>query len=121
MKWRTAVIAIGTAGVVGLLAAMGISYVSDHNAGDAHVSAAAPTPELIARGAYLAKLGDCAACHGIPGKPEFSGGLRMVTPIGAIYSTNITPDDTYGIGQFSLADFDRALRFGVADGHTLYT
>ena len=44
----------------------------------------------------------------------------MPTPIGAIYSTNITPDDTYGIGRFSLADFDRALRFGVADGHTLY-
>jgi hypothetical protein len=44
----------------------------------------------------------------------------MVTPIGAIYTTNITPDPTYGIGRFSLADFDRALRFGVAEGHTLY-
>jgi mono/diheme cytochrome c family protein len=120
MKWRATLIAIGSAGVVGLLAAIGISYVSDHNAGDADVSAAASTPQLIARGAYLAKLGDCAACHSIPGQPAFSGGLRMATPIGAIYSTNITPDDTYGIGRFSLADFDRALRFGVADGHTLY-
>src|SRR5258707_3373108 len=66
------------------------------------------------------QLGDCAACHSIPGKPPYSGGLRMVTPIGAIYTTNITPDPTYGIGRFSLADFDRALRFGVAEGHTLY-
>jgi alcohol dehydrogenase (quinone), cytochrome c subunit len=107
-------------GVVGLLAAIGISYVSDHSAGEADVSGAAPTPQLIARGAYLAKLGDCAACHSVPGKPAFSGGLRMVTPIGAIYSTNITPDVVYGIGRFSLTDFDRALRFGVAEGHTLY-
>jgi mono/diheme cytochrome c family protein len=117
MKWITAVIAIG---VVGLLAAMGISYVADHNAGDAAVAAAESSPRLIAQGEYLARLGDCGACHSVLGKPAFSGGLRMVTPIGAIYSTNITPDDTYGIGRFSLADFDRALRFGVAEGHTLY-
>jgi mono/diheme cytochrome c family protein len=44
----------------------------------------------------------------------------MTLPIGAIYTTNITPDKTYGIGRFTLADFDRALRFGVVDGHTLY-
>jgi mono/diheme cytochrome c family protein len=44
----------------------------------------------------------------------------MAIPIGAIYTTNITPDPVNGIGRFSLADFDRALRFGVADGHSLY-
>jgi mono/diheme cytochrome c family protein len=44
----------------------------------------------------------------------------MQIPFGAIYTTNITPDPLYGIGRFSLADFDRALRFGVVDGHTLY-
>jgi mono/diheme cytochrome c family protein len=120
VKWRATLVAISSVGVMGLLAAIGISYVSDHNAGDPDVSVSAATPKLIEQGAYLARLGDCAACHGIPGKPAFSGGLRMATPIGAIYSTNITPDDTYGIGRFSLADFDRALRFGVADGHTLY-
>ncbi len=120
MKWRTALVVIATVGVVGLLAAMGISYISDYNIGDNNLSAVASTPQLVARGAYLARLGDCAACHSISGKPAYSGGLRMVTPIGAIYSTNITPDITYGIGHFSLPDFDRALRFGVADGHTLY-
>jgi alcohol dehydrogenase (quinone), cytochrome c subunit len=120
MNWRATLIVIIAVGVVGLLVAISISYVSDHSAGEADVSGAAPTPQLIARGAYLAKLGDCAACHSVPGKPAFSGGLRMVTPIGAIYSTNITPDVVYGIGRFSLTDFDRALRFGVAEGHTLY-
>jgi mono/diheme cytochrome c family protein len=44
----------------------------------------------------------------------------MAIPIGAIYTTNITPDPVYGIGRFSPADFDRALRFGVAGGHSLY-
>ena len=61
---------------------------------------------------------DCAACRSIPGEPSYSGGLR--TPVGAIHTTNITPDPIHRIGRFSLADFDRALRFGVANGHTLY-
>jgi mono/diheme cytochrome c family protein len=120
MRWKTGILTVGIVGVVGLPAAMGTSYVADRYAGEGQLTGPPATPELVARGAYLAKLGDCAACHSIPGKPPYSGGLRMVTPIGAIYTTNITPDPTYGIGRFSLADFDRALRFGVAEGHTLY-
>src|SRR6202453_1275031 len=119
MKWKIVFMVVAV-GLAGLLLATGIAHISDSSAGEKNLVAPAATPQLIARGAYLAKLGDCAACHSIPGKPAFSGGLRMATPIGAIYSTNITPDDTYGIGRFRLADFDRALRFGVADGHTLY-
>ena len=106
--------------VVGLCVLVGVSWWSDHAAGDDSLQASQPTADLVARGAYLAKLGDCAACHSIAGQPAFSGGLRMVTPIGAIYSSNITPDPEHGIGRYSLTDFDRALRFGVADGHTLY-
>jgi alcohol dehydrogenase (quinone), cytochrome c subunit len=106
----------------------GISHWSDSTAGErdsfyaAEASALSGTvdPGLITRGEYLAKLGDCAACHSTAGHPPFSGGLKMGLPIGAIYTTNITPDKTYGIGRFTLADFDRALRFGVANGHTLY-
>jgi len=48
------------------------------------------------------------------------GGLRMAIPIGAIYTSNITADPNSGIGHMSLDDFDRALRFGVAEGHSLY-
>jgi mono/diheme cytochrome c family protein len=45
----------------------------------------------------------------------------MGTPLGAIYSTNITPDQETGIGNYSLEDFDRAVRSGIAkDGHRLY-
>ncbi len=99
---------------------VGVSWISDHLTGDSTLQSSKARSDLIERGAYLARLGDCAACHSVPGQPAYSGGLRMMTPIGAIYSSNITPDSEHGIGRYSLADFDRALRFGVADGHTLY-
>ena len=70
---------------------------------------------------YLARAADCVACHSIPGGKGFAGGLKMGTPLGAIYSTNITPDPETGIGRYSLADFDLAVRYGVAkDGRHLY-
>jgi mono/diheme cytochrome c family protein len=72
-------------------------------------------------GEYLARAGDCVACHSAKGGKAFAGGLKMGTPMGAIYSTNITPDPDTGIGNYSLEDFDRAVRSGVAkDGHHLY-
>jgi len=119
MKWKVALIVVAV-GLAGLLLAMGIAHISDSRAGEKGLVARAPTADLIARGAYLARLGDCAACHSVPGKPAYSGGLRMAIPIGAIYTTNITPDPENGIGRMSLDDFDRALRFGVAEGHSLY-
>jgi mono/diheme cytochrome c family protein len=72
-------------------------------------------------GEYLARAGDCVSCHSAPGGKAFAGGLKMGTPLGAIYSTNITPDAETGIGSYSLDDFGRALRAGIAkDGHRLY-
>jgi mono/diheme cytochrome c family protein len=72
-------------------------------------------------GEYLARAGDCVACHSVPGGKAFAGGLKMGSPLGAIYSTNITPDPETGIGNYTLEDFDRAVRQGVAkDGHRLY-
>jgi alcohol dehydrogenase (quinone), cytochrome c subunit len=72
-------------------------------------------------GEYLARAGDCIACHSARGGKAFAGGLRMGTPMGVIYSTNITPDPDTGIGNYSLRDFERAVRSGIAkDGHHLY-
>jgi mono/diheme cytochrome c family protein len=119
MKWKIALTMLAI-GLAGLLLVMGIAEVSDRSTGEKNLIAPPQTPALIARGAYLARLGDCAACHSIPGKPAYSGGLRMGIPIGAIYTSNITPDSKNGIGRMSLNDFDRALRFGVAEGHSLY-
>jgi mono/diheme cytochrome c family protein len=73
------------------------------------------------KGEYLARAGDCVACHSVKGGKAFAGGLKMGTPMGAIYSTNITPDPETGIGNYTLEDFDRAVRSGIAkDGHHLY-
>ncbi|MGZ6253154.1 MAG: c-type cytochrome [Candidatus Binataceae bacterium] len=73
------------------------------------------------KGEYVARLGNCVACHSVPNAPAFSGGLKMATPLGAIYTTNITPDPETGIGSYSLEEFDRAVRLGIAkDGHRLY-
>ena len=74
----------------------------------------------VARGDYLARVGDCAACHSVPGSPAFSGGLALNSPFGAIYSTNITPDKETGIGAYTLEDFERALRQGETPRHRLY-
>src|ERR1700691_3812959 len=73
------------------------------------------------KGEYLTRAGDCVSCHSAKGGKAFAGGLKMGTPMGVIYSTNITPDPETGIGNYSLQDFDRAVRLGVAkDGHHLY-
>jgi mono/diheme cytochrome c family protein len=86
-----------------------------------HAQGAQADPALVARGAYLAKAGDCFACHSTPRGKPFAGGLPMTTPMGRIYSTNITPDRETGIGGYSEADFTRAVREGVApDGRALY-
>jgi alcohol dehydrogenase (quinone), cytochrome c subunit len=72
-------------------------------------------------GEYLARAGDCVACHSVPDGKAFAGGLKMGSPLGNIYSTNITPDPETGIGGYSLEDFDRAVRQGIAkDGRRLY-
>ncbi|MFI7859458.1 c-type cytochrome [Pseudomonas promysalinigenes] len=75
---------------------------------------------LVKKGQYLARAGDCVACHTAKGGKPFAGGLAMQTPIGTVYSTNITPDPS-GIGHYSFAEFDQAVRKGIArDGSTLY-
>ncbi|MFT3690362.1 c-type cytochrome [Paenirhodobacter sp.] len=73
------------------------------------------------RGEYIARASDCVACHtGPEGKP-FAGGLAIASPMGTIWSTNITPDKATGIGTWSLDDFRAALVDGVApDGTHLY-
>lgn len=83
---------------------------------------AAPAPdEPVSRGEYVSILGDCVACHTLPGGEPFAGGVRLPTPIGDIIATNITPSTTAGIGNYTLEQFDDAVRRGIrADGKRLY-
>ncbi len=78
-------------------------------------------PAASPDGEYLARVADCVACHSTAQGEPFAGGLKMGTPMGVLYATNITPDSDTGIGRYTLAEFDNAVRRGVArDGHRLY-
>jgi mono/diheme cytochrome c family protein len=92
--------------------------------GDGLEAAATPlqiTPELVARGAYLAQAGHCAGCHTARGGAAYAGGQAIATPFGTIFTSNLTPDAATGIGAWSAQDFWRALHWGRSrDGHLLY-
>ncbi len=97
------------------------ALVSITGAASAQDQTATPT-DLVTKGRYLATAADCAACHTAPnsGQP-FAGGYAIESPLGKIFSTNITPSKTDGIGTYSEEDFAHAVRNGVAkDGSHLY-
>jgi len=72
-------------------------------------------------GKRLAVAADCVACHTAPEGKPFAGGYPLSSPMGVIYSTNITPSKTAGIGNYSNEQFARAVRDGLAaDGTHLY-
>lgn len=75
----------------------------------------------IARGAYIARLGDCVACHTSKGGQPYAGGVAINTPMGKIYSTNITPDHKNGVGDWTYDDFAALMRYGKTPaGYTVY-
>ncbi len=86
------------------------------------VDTSGPDGALIQKGEYVAKMGDCIACHtDTPNKgPTFAGGLAMPTPFGTIYTHNITPDQKTGIGSWSEAEFVKAVRHGISPTHQYY-
>src|SRR6516162_1197674 len=84
-------------------------------------AAQAEDPTLVAKGEYLARAGDCIACHTNPGGSLFAGGFPMATPFGTIYSSNITPDPKTGIGSWTANDFYGAMHTGrFPDGGLIY-
>ncbi|MFF6009970.1 c-type cytochrome [Rahnella sp. R3(2024)] len=87
----------------------------------ATLMATAGSAMAMSEGEYVAKSADCAACHTSSQGADLAGGVRFATPLGEIYSTNITPDVKNGIGGYSFEAFDKAMREGIAkDGHPLY-
>lgn len=74
----------------------------------------------IKKGEYLVKVGDCIACHTAAKSPAFAGGYPMQTPFGVIYSPNITPDKETGIGNWTDAQFIKAMHDGIAPDGSYY-
>jgi mono/diheme cytochrome c family protein len=109
-----------------LLAAVSAALVAWLNVrGESPVTEAlpgsSPAPEMVQRGAYLARVGNCAACHTARGGAAFAGGKGIETPFGTVFATNITPDPQTGLGKWSADHFWRALHHGRSrDGRLLY-
>jgi mono/diheme cytochrome c family protein len=120
MEWRSTSILM-----VGLLGAM-TSTASWCDAAPAPpvvpaATGATSAPPSAAHGQYVARAADCQSCHTAPGGKPFAGGYPLKSQYGTIYGSNITPDPETGIGTWTEADFERALRQGVRkDGAYLY-
>ncbi|HJS86835.1 MAG TPA: cytochrome c [Acetobacteraceae bacterium] len=109
MRWLRA----GASAVLMFLAAQGSA--------SAQQEAAAPDRALVKQGEYLARAGDCVACHTKPGGKLFAGGRAMPTPFGTLYSTNITPDPETGIGKWTAEQFYGLMHSGRGpDGGLIY-
>jgi mono/diheme cytochrome c family protein len=119
MTLRRALLLLGTA-----LALSGCGRHDDPGAG-ALAAAAALGPQStaadpLARGRYLVKAADCAACHTTADGAPFAGGVKLASPFGTFYGTNITPDKDHGIGKWSADDLYKALHDGVTPDKQLY-
>ena len=77
-------------------------------------------PDVIERGRYLARIGDCGGCHSVRGGEPLAGGRGFATDWGVVYSTNLTPDPATGIGAWSPAEFRHTLQQGVSRTGLLY-
>ena len=111
-------------GVVGVIAALGVLFalgVLLWPAPSVQAVAIQPSPELVARGRYVATAADCVACHTTEGGQPYAGGRAFKLPFGTIYAPNITPDRQTGIGAWTAGEFLRAVRQGVGrQGEELY-
>jgi len=96
--------------------------IADYRAANpSGVPAALAQASLIEKGEYLARAADCLVCHTEKGGEPYAGGFAFVLPFGTLYSTNITPDQTTGIGNYTDAQFLAAMHRGVRrDGANLY-
>jgi len=106
-----------------LVAAAGLLWALNvQDEADIDGTAAGPAgSELIAHGAYLARAGNCMACHTARGGEPYAGGRAIETPFGAVYTSNLTPDEQSGIGSWTAAHFWRAMHNGRSkDGRLLY-
>jgi mono/diheme cytochrome c family protein len=107
---------------VAVLVALAAVALELREPGGVDLQAAAPLamPEQLARGAYLARAGNCIACHTARGGVPYAGGRPIDTPFGTVYAGNLTPDDETGLGRWTPGQFWRALHHGRSrDGRLL--
>lgn len=117
MKRAVIVSALAGAAVLGMLAAL----IGQGPAAEEAPGPAGSRPEQQARGAYLARAGNCMGCHTAQDGQPYAGGRNLSTPFGTFLTPNITPDPETGIGRWSAQNFWQALHDGKSrDGRPLY-
>ncbi len=98
------------------IAGLSVLFERSLDAGSAQESSPAvlqpSDPSLVQQGAYVARLGNCAGCHTARGGADLAGGRALPTPFGNVHASNLTPDDSTGLGRWSADDFWRALHLG---------
>ena len=103
--------------VAGIAAIIGVAIFGWLTAAPAALAPLpAYTPDL-ANGLVAFNAGGCASCHAVPNQPDrlrLGGGLAIPSPFGTLYAPNISPDETYGIGRWSEAQFVTAVTRGVS-------
>ncbi len=111
------VVAVGALLLVGAVAL----FMLHPRALPGYAAAVPASTQAINRGEYLARAGDCIACHTEPSGQEFAGGRAMPTPFGNLYVPNITPDEETGIASWTADEFYRMMHTGISrDGTLLY-
>jgi mono/diheme cytochrome c family protein len=105
--------------IFAVLVVFGILFLAQGGFEPFRIPHGSPTPlendaALVARGDYLATIGNCAACHTQRGGQAYAGGRPFSSKYGTLYSPNITPDREHGIGDWSLEEFAHTMRFGVS-------
>lgn len=109
------------AGLCGLLAFATVALWQLTTRDDMLIDLPAQATSTPERGAYLAQVGNCAGCHTVRGGKPYAGGMGIDTPFGAVYASNLTPDVTTGIGNWTRLDFWRAMHHGKSkDSRLLY-
>lgn len=108
-------------GILGAAGFIGFAIYGEHRTfAPVQADNSGPLQGQIKRGEYVAAMGDCMACHTVPGEPPYAGGYALETPFGIIKASNITSDTETGIGHWDLERFDKAVRHGIGSHGYLY-
>lgn len=111
--------------VLGVIGAGAFLFLTAPERLPAEAWAGAGAPDL-ANGERIFHAGGCASCHAAPGAADdqklvLAGGLALKSPFGTFHAPNISPDETAGIGAWTLAEFGDAMKRGTGrDGEHLY-
>ena len=116
--------ALKAAPVAGLLLTALLAVSCSRSGGpnsDAPPTPGAPAMTQLQRGEYLVHITGCNDCHTpgtLYGSPDFTRALSgselgWQGPWGVSYARNLTPDPGTGLGSWTDAEIERALRSGV--------